>query len=852
MCAGVSLEVCTISAHSKGIGRLSCSMSKILFMIRHLLSVWAFLFLCSTSDPVGPHVHSEDLFSCRIVVVGAGVAGLTAAKVLSEKYCCKLTVLEALDRVGGRVYPANDKLGGVNFVHLNLGANYIHGIGETNLGPDNPEAENPLLSFFPDGSFIPSPVPPPVLSSPDALSLDSVFKLYRGNGEGNRKAGSEVSVEDAYHMYKHTLNLMVENTTSAVRGHYTLDNTRRLSFLEAFDNTLDAYAASIGLTEEQKRLVRWFISFAEDDLGGSLRHLHPNIWDVRETSFDGDDAQFSPNASFAFLEQLKGKDDRYCGGAVKKKIRLKTAVLKIVDEPGGDVRVVAKDLATNVEFGYNADMVVVTVPLGILRKGIIEFVPPLKGAIQEVVSSSGMGMLLKLFVRFTRVFWPVEVHVMGYQSTEANEPFKIVWNHYSQTSEPILCLTVTGDDVEFLANESEAVVLQRGLIALENMFPSVPVRDLFLGHRLKIWAPTTEPWIGGSWAHRRPETSAKILDDLAQGDNKRGRVVFAGEGLSVPFIGTLHGALVTGTNAGKEAMEKLLSNSGFYFSHSSNIKMVFTNATTTLDVLSVEFPNITSAAIDRACALAFHWLRDEIVEYEVDVLDISNPPFASFTSELCTHAYVRFLEDIGSPELPLMGLVIVDEGLDSGDLYDIYLKGLGRTVQNNSSPLYRLSLLNMSGNAFGPIALNSLVKTLNDMWTPTPTAETKEYMLAIDFSNNKYEYPFGFDDDDDDDDDDDEEEEEDDDDDGGEDAEEGKGSEVEETETDGDALLRKWMRHATEMAATFCQFNSFDALETLKFKKRSDDTMKRNIWEVHRKKLLLRRWEVWQKKNVKM
>ena len=103
-----------------------------------------------------------------------------------------------------------------------------------------------------------------------------------------------------------------------------------------------------------------------------------------------------------------------------------------------------------------------------------------------------------------------------------------------------------------------------------------------------------------------------------------------------------------------------------------------------------------------------------------------------------------------------------------------------------------------------------------------------------------------------DDDDDDDEEEEEDDDDGGEDAEEGKGSEVEETETDGDALLRKWMRHATEMAATFCQFNSFDALETLKFKKRSDDTMKRNIWEVHRKKLLLRRWEVWQKKNVKM
>ncbi|MGW0523222.1 FAD-dependent oxidoreductase [Crossiella sp. NPDC003009] len=54
----------------------------------------------------------------RVVVVGAGIAGLTAAKSLRE-LGHPVTVREARDRVGGRIWTDEDG--------VDLGAHWIHG-----------------------------------------------------------------------------------------------------------------------------------------------------------------------------------------------------------------------------------------------------------------------------------------------------------------------------------------------------------------------------------------------------------------------------------------------------------------------------------------------------------------------------------------------------------------------------------------------------------------------------------------------------------------------------------------------------------------------------------------------------
>lgn len=64
----------------------------------------------------------------KVVIVGAGVAGLHAAYKLGQMGVRDVTILEALDRIGGRIHTIQ-----VNGDWVELGAQWIHGRGENPL-----------------------------------------------------------------------------------------------------------------------------------------------------------------------------------------------------------------------------------------------------------------------------------------------------------------------------------------------------------------------------------------------------------------------------------------------------------------------------------------------------------------------------------------------------------------------------------------------------------------------------------------------------------------------------------------------------------------------------------------------
>ncbi|MFT7807652.1 spermine oxidase-like [Arapaima gigas] len=74
----------------------------------------------STDDPLSSSLHSQR--QPRIVVIGAGLAGLAATKTLLENGLTDVTVLEASDRIGGRVQSVQH-----GRATLDLGATWIHG-----------------------------------------------------------------------------------------------------------------------------------------------------------------------------------------------------------------------------------------------------------------------------------------------------------------------------------------------------------------------------------------------------------------------------------------------------------------------------------------------------------------------------------------------------------------------------------------------------------------------------------------------------------------------------------------------------------------------------------------------------
>ncbi|KAL0377159.1 UNVERIFIED_CONTAM: Polyamine oxidase 1 [Sesamum calycinum] len=67
---------------------------------------------------------------CSVLIVGAGISGITAAKVLAENGVEDVVILEAADRIGGRI--RKEEFGGVT---VELGAGWIAGVGGKQMNP---------------------------------------------------------------------------------------------------------------------------------------------------------------------------------------------------------------------------------------------------------------------------------------------------------------------------------------------------------------------------------------------------------------------------------------------------------------------------------------------------------------------------------------------------------------------------------------------------------------------------------------------------------------------------------------------------------------------------------------------
>lgn len=318
-------------------------------MMRLSLALLFSLLVSSCGEPqveqlvVTPVATLEPLESSNVVVVGAGVAGLTAARALSAAGH-EVVVLEARDRIGGRTHTAE-----VGAAIVDLGGAWIHG-----------EVENPVAEFLTahDKRFEPHSLDPDLIYDAvdgGALGMFSLIKpglgmegFFSDMEELHEKLGDDASLEDALDEY---FGEDAFDDASSRRGRF---------FVEAIAS------ASSGPMDLQS-LADWVVGAGEPH-EGSDQVVEGGYATLVDLLAEGLDVR---------LEHVVSK-------------------IEILDEA---VRV------TSSEGVFQASHVVSSVPLGVLQSGAIEFVPPLPEDKVDSIQRLAAGSFEKVVLVFEERFW---------------------------------------------------------------------------------------------------------------------------------------------------------------------------------------------------------------------------------------------------------------------------------------------------------------------------------------------------------------------------------------------------------------------------------------------------------------
>ena len=150
-------------------------------------------------------------------------------------------------------------------------------------------------------------------------------------------------------------------------------------------------------------MLQWHLANLEYANGTRLSNLSLPFW-------DSDDRYDLAGGHYMVRDGFSG----VCAGMAARlggALRLGLAVQQVERrEDGVTVRVRPTEAGrVALTEALEADVVVMTVPLGVLKTGAIAFEPPLPAAKQAAIEGLGFGLLNKVVVTFKTVFWGDEV-----------------------------------------------------------------------------------------------------------------------------------------------------------------------------------------------------------------------------------------------------------------------------------------------------------------------------------------------------------------------------------------------------------------------------------------------------------
>lgn len=118
------------------------------------------------------------------------------------------------------------------------------------------------------------------------------------------------------------------------------------------------------------------------------------------------------------------------------------------------------------------DAAIVTVPLGVLKRGSIEFSPPLPVEKKDAIRRLGMGVLDKVYLKYDEVFWDADVTWIA--TPENGLPpgqFNQWLNLHPYIGEPVIVAFNGAEPAKTLAELSDIEIVELAQITLNKAYP---------------------------------------------------------------------------------------------------------------------------------------------------------------------------------------------------------------------------------------------------------------------------------------------------------------------------------------------------------------------------------------------
>lgn len=437
-----------------------------------------------------------------VVVIGAGVAGLSAARLLAGAGR-RIVVLEARDRIGGRVH--TDRQDG----HVtDLGASWIHGVEDSAVAAAAAAFGIRTVEFTVGGYQVDSR--PLAYHGPDCARLDD---------DAVRRFAADVHAVDG------TLRGVVERSAP----------------LDSYRDVVERAIAAQGWDDPDRaeRVSEHLEHRSEEQYGVPSDRLAAHGLD--DDTIAGDEVVF-PDGYDALPDHL----------AVGLDVRLEHVVQHV--RHGADGVTVTSDRGS-----FDADAVVVTVPVGVLQSGALVIEPALPERHRQALGRLRMNAFEKVVLRFPERFWDADANADADAGVDAGRygirqlgPAGRWWHSWYDLTRldgvPTLLTFAAGPAARAIRGWSDERVADSVLEQLRRLYGDAVGEPV----SVQVTAWQDDPWALGSYAHMLPGSTTSDHDDLAVPVG--GRLHLAGEATWTDDPATVSAALYSGHRAAEAVL----------------------------------------------------------------------------------------------------------------------------------------------------------------------------------------------------------------------------------------------------------------------------------------------------------